>query len=486
MQRREVRPASPGMSLQQFAAMREAIILNREQIEREKAEALEAVQEQIATKATDYAEEQRLAAVKLRSLEQEIEETKNSIRAQRSEIKNLRSKAEVFKEEIKPLEDELKIVQGAFDDPEEARQAYVESLKQKEKPTQEDSQIINNKGPKRRDFIERRKNKIASKIAGENGKIRELETQAAELDETLKATIAKLKKLEAEAVETNNKRNLYGKVFYAQKELRRSRAFKPDADVEKELRRERDDREKVARLKDRLERMQAKSAVSVVDNCPNPHQSTYDHTMENPCTTSRIERGELARQLVKELHSYVNDARLSPTMRKILDIEELPSDSEMLWMLGTLVCWDTEKEEIRILMACSGNKIISNNPNRWCPFIENFSDFSGQTITKKKMQKACLKKLRVDADRVGQLGNCAAPKMLGRAAATQGKLIPLEMAEAGFEPGTSNHGKLIESCRFCKFSLGFWLHGLEEAQGAVKRDADPAVEKALQELSGEK
>jgi len=253
--------------------------------------------------------------------------------------------------------------------------------------------------------------------------------------------------------------------------------------------------ERVALLKAKLQQREPRIDVNIEVRCPgnSPHLSTHDSQLRATRQGAEIERGVFAAKLLQELHGYLNDARYSPTMCRLLRIDSLAPDSKSLWMVGVLLCLDS-RNEIRILCAASGKNVKSNSA-KWCPLVKNFTNFcnndGSKTLSIDKMQEICLEQrltrreitaqqIKTEQETIKQLGKCAAPKMLSQAAS--GGLIPFQMAESGFCPSSEgSHGKLYNSCDYCKFGLGFWLDGLPAKQRTAGNPAS-VIEKGETEL----
>jgi hypothetical protein len=104
-----------------------------------------------------------------------------------------------------------------------------------------------------------------------------------------------------------------------------------------------------------------------------------------------------------------------------------------------------------------------------------YRDFMSENrvITNHRGQTASLKDACCPPDKdiptAGQMGACAAPKLL--AEALRCKLIPVGLAEFWYGKDTDGrkHKTKYQSCQYCRSILGFALCGLDEVQMKLDR-----------------
>jgi hypothetical protein len=105
-------------------------------------------------------------------------------------------------------------------------------------------------------------------------------------------------------------------------------------------------------------------------------------------------------------------------------------------------------------------------------FLVNFAG------DKKSIKDACMETKESFVTN-GQMGVCAAPKLLMQAVSKG--LIPVGLSEFwyGKDTGERKQGQSYESCQYCRSIMGFMLHGLQEAQEKLL----VKMEKALEEMA---
>ncbi|HSK73175.1 MAG TPA: hypothetical protein VK892_15865 [Pyrinomonadaceae bacterium] len=465
------------VSLAQFDQLRKAIQEKKGQIKSEKELIVKEAEKQLEVyeQKQNYKQMSDEAYARARELRQEID--KRSPERLKSEIKSLKEEIKKNQAEQSDLEKGIKEIPELPDpDDKESIKTFPEN---KIRELFQKHQLKDYKRGKDPNFKKENINQLKQHCE-------KLKSSLSQKEEVLDKQKSELEEKETSLQEINDLEKQW------EQALKEAQLFLRLDNVKKRKEEEKPEDLKAAEsaiknnienLKTRLSRLQAKTPVDRLEaKCENyPHQSSYDRELSRESTEAKINRGGFSEELVRELHGYVNDARLSETMREILGIKSLPDDFTDLWMLGTLVCWDTVDNSIKILFAASGYKVKPKKPEEsiWCSDISTFRNFNKQSKEKWEMRQKYEEKFPYD-EKSGTLGNCAAPKMLGYAAATGGSLIPMEMAEMAFEPTSkANHGKLMPSCPKCRFCLGFWLDGLKERQPKVQE----AYDKALKSLS---
>ncbi|WP_437592923.1 hypothetical protein [Sorangium sp. So ce1000] len=229
-------------------------------------------------------------------------------------------------------------------------------------------------------------------------------------------------------------------------------------------------------IRERLGVLQAKTPLASVAPCRGvPHGGSHECPTAGRPASHSIERTPFAGRLARELHRMINAARTSNIVKRSLGITSMPDGDETQWMIGVLVCWDVTAGEIKVLYAASGQRLGTAKADVgqeiWCSASKSFVDFNGREVAQSGLQRGYQEAYPDSAETAGQLGRCAAPKMLNYAAASEGRLVPFEMAEITFEPSAPDeHGKLMHSCHKCRFGLAHWLCGLDALQDRCRQE----------------